>query len=187
MTFSRTTGSYLAASIFAAALFSGLSGCAMLGGRSGIIAPEGKNPQLVYAGARVQRGGGQVTAVTLRKADGKREKVSLRWTGGWDYFDNDNSFYREMVPPGNYRIHTIHVDSGGKTYIMEVRDHFRDFEIKPEGVQFIGEIIVARNGTDFRYQMGGAEVNKKAILDKVRHHLRKTAWPPILEKYRMSL
>ncbi|HBE87966.1 MAG TPA: hypothetical protein DDW67_02360 [Elusimicrobia bacterium] len=132
----------------------------------------------------MQRGGGQVTAVTLRKVDGKREKVSLRWTGGFDLLNRNSTFYREMVPPGRYRIDVIHFDSGGKTYIQEVRDHFRDFEVKPEGIQFIGKILVERNGSDFRYQMGGAEVNRKAIFGNVREHLGGTAWAPLLEKHR---
>jgi hypothetical protein len=160
-----------------------LSGCALFGGKSGIAAPEGANPQLVFAGARMQRGGGQVTAVTLRKTDGKREKVPLRWTGGWDLFDGNSSFYRELVPPGRYTVHVIHFDSGGKTYIQEVAGQFRDFEIKPDGVQFIGEFLVERNGPDLRYRLGGSEVNQKAILAKVKSHLKNTAWPAVLENY----
>lgn len=51
MTYSRTIVSYFTGGIFAAALFSGLTGCAMFGGKSGVAAPVGDNPHLVFAGA----------------------------------------------------------------------------------------------------------------------------------------
>ncbi|MDQ7773367.1 MAG: hypothetical protein RDU13_07565 [Elusimicrobiales bacterium] len=187
MNYSAVKPSFISAAMLAAALSSGLSGCALPGGKASVAAPAGSNPPLVYAGARMQRGGGQVTAVTLRKADGNREKVSLRWTGGWDLPNKDTTFYREMVPPGKYRIHVVHFDSGGQTHIKEVGEHFRDFEVKPEGIQFIGEILVERNGSALSYRMGGAEVNRRAIAGRVLEHLRGTGWEPLLEKHREGI
>ena len=168
-------------------MFLSLAGCAMLGGSSGTAAPEGNDPPFVYAGARMHGAGGQVTAVTLCKTDGKREKVSLRWTGGFDLFDSRSSFYREMIEPGQYRLYTVHFETGGKTYIEEVGENFRTFEIKPEGIQFLGEILVEKSSSSFSFRMGGAEVNRRAVLDKVINKLRRTDWAPVLEKHRKSI